>query len=137
MELNSSDAAQRPEGEILIVEDEAIIREFVSEILELEGFKTRTLESADLAKDYLEQHSENVALLLTDILMPGSLNGATLANLSHRQWPNIPVMIMSGHETPESSGVEYPVEFIRKPWTMGQLITGVERALTTQRSLLD
>jgi len=63
--------------------------------------------------------------------MPGSMNGAGLANYSAQTWPEIPIMIMSGHETPESSGVTIPVSFVRKPWTLGQLLDGVEKALGT------
>ncbi|MCF7545009.1 response regulator [Pseudomonas petrae] len=116
-------------GLILVVEDEEIIREFVCEILEDEGFNTHALETADEAATYLESSSADVALLLTDILMPGTLNGADLANLSRNKYPHIPILIMSGHETPESSGVAHPVVFIRKPWSFGQLLQGVNRAL--------
>jgi DNA-binding NtrC family response regulator len=116
-------------GLILVVEDEEIIREFVCEILADEGFATHAMETADEAATYLETHSGDVALLLTDILMPGSLNGADLANLSSNKYPHIPILIMSGHETPESSGVVNPVVFIRKPWSFGQLLQGVNRAL--------
>ncbi|WP_296253095.1 response regulator [Pseudomonas sp. UBA4194] len=116
---------------VLVVEDEALIREFVCELLVEEGWKTEGVESADHALVFLKQRSNEVGLLLTDILMPGSMNGAGLANFAAKTWPEIPIMIMSGHETPESSGVEIPVSFIRKPWTMGQLLDGVEKALAT------
>ena len=116
---------------VLVVEDELLIREFVCELLVEEGWKTKGVESADMAVDFLNEHSNEVGLLLTDILMPGSMNGAGLANHAAQTWPQIPIMIMSGHETPESSGVTIPVSFIRKPWTLGQLLDGVEKALGT------
>jgi DNA-binding NtrC family response regulator len=119
---------------ILVVEDELIIRDFVCEILGDEGFSTYALESADAAAAFLENNAEMVSLLLTDILMPGTLNGADLANLSGNKWPQIPILIMSGHETPESSGVEHAVTFIRKPWSFGQLIDGVDKALLTAKA---
>lgn len=114
---------------ILVVEDESIIRDFVCEILDEEGFSTHALENADEAEKYLNDYADGVSLLLTDILMPGSKNGAELANLSAETWPHIPILIMSGHETPESSGVTHPVTFIRKPWSFGQLLDGVGAAL--------
>jgi hypothetical protein len=40
---------------------------------------------------------------------------------------------MSGHETPESSGVVHDVTFIRKPWSFGQLLDGVDKALQMQK----
>jgi DNA-binding NtrC family response regulator len=118
-------------GLILVVEDESIIRDFVCEILGDEGFLTHALESADEAAKFLDDHADRVSLLLTDILMPGTLNGADLANLSGDKWPQIPILIMSGHETPESSGVTHKVTFIRKPWSFGQLLDGVDTALQT------
>ncbi|MBD8682909.1 response regulator [Pseudomonas sp. CFBP 13719] len=125
------DGASKGANLVLVVEDEVVIREFVCELLTDEGWKAEGVESADDALAFLNQHSNEVGLLLTDILMPGSMNGAGLANYSAQTWPNIPIMIMSGHETPESSGVTIPVSFVRKPWTMGQLLAGVEKALAT------
>gem|GEM_PF-201137 len=121
-------------GLILVVEDESIIRDFVCEILGDEGFSTHSLESADEAAKFLDDHADRVSLLLTDILMPGTLNGADLANLSGNKWPQIPILIMSGHETPESSGVQHAVTFIRKPWSFGQLLDGVDKALQTRQT---
>lgn len=119
---------------ILVVEDESIIRDFVCEILGDEGFATHALESADEAAKFLDDHADRVSLLLTDILMPGMLNGADLANISGNKFPQIPILIMSGHETPESSGVVHEVTFIRKPWSFGQLLDGVDKALETRKA---
>lgn len=121
-------------GLILVVEDEPIIREFVCEMLGLEGYDTLAAENADLALETLNSRADDVTLLLTDIRMPGSMDGAELSNLTRDRWPRIPILIMSGHETPESSGVLHPVTFLRKPWTIGQMIDGVEHALGVSAS---
>lgn len=118
-----------PDGLILVVEDDPLILEFLCEILQEEGFKVEPYTSADAASIYLEQHAQQVALLLTDITMPGTMNGADLANLVGERWPEKPVMVMSGYETPESSGVKREVEFIKKPWAIGQLLDCVDSAL--------
>lgn len=125
------DGASKGANLVLVVEDEEMIRDFVCELLGEEGWRTEGVESAAQALAFLNTRSNEVGLLLTDILMPGEMNGAGLANYTATTWPAIPIMIMSGHETPESSGVEIPVSFIRKPWTLGQLIDGVEKALAT------
>lgn len=114
---------------ILVVEDEAVIRDFICEILNDEGLQTEYAENADIALEFLNERASDVCLLLTDIYMPGSMNGAALANLSAQRWPQIPVMITSGHETPQSSGVTNPVVFLRKPWSIGQLIDSVSQAM--------
>lgn len=118
-----------PDGLILVVEDDPLILEFLCEILQEEGFKVEPHTSADAASIYLEQHAQQVALLLTDITMPGTMNGADLANLVGERWPEKPVMVMSGYETPESSRVKREVEFIKKPWAIGQLLDCVDSAL--------
>lgn len=117
-----------PGGLILVVEDDPLILEFLCEILQEEGFVVAPQVSADAAANYLEQHADEVRLLLTDITMPGKLNGADLANLFGDRWPDKPIMIMSGFETPESSGVRHQVSFIKKPWALGQLLDGVAAA---------
>jgi DNA-binding NtrC family response regulator len=122
-----------PGGLILVVEDDPLILEFLCEILQEEGFVVEPQISADAAAGYLELHADNVALLLTDITMPGKLNGADLSNQFGDRWPDKPIMIMSGFETPETSGVKHEVSFIKKPWALGQLLDCVEGALKSKR----
>jgi len=122
-----------PGGLILVVEDDPLILEFLCEILQEEGFAVEPQISADAASVYLEQHAQQVRMLLTDITMPGTLNGADLANQFGDRWPDKPIMIMSGFETPASSGVRHAVSFIKKPWAIGQLLDCVEGALKPLR----
>ncbi|MHC8395258.1 response regulator [Pseudomonas sp. LB3P93] len=124
---------QLPEKLILVVEDDPLILEFLCEILQEEGFKVEPHVSADAASVYLELHANEVDLLLTDITMPGKLNGADLANQFGDRWPEKPIMIMSGYETPETSGVRHAVSFIKKPWALGQLLDCVEGAFKPRR----
>ncbi|TPG76036.1 response regulator [Pseudomonas mandelii] len=124
-----------PGGLILVVEDDPLILEFLCEILQEEGFVVEPHVSADAASEYLEQHANEVVLLLTDITMPGKRNGADLANEFGDRWPDKPIMIMSGFETPESAGVRHAVSFIKKPWALGQLLDCVEGALKSKRTL--
>ncbi|WP_448107245.1 response regulator [Pseudomonas azerbaijanoccidentalis] len=122
-----------PGGLILVVEDDPLILEFLCEILQDEGFAVQPQSSADAASVYLQQHANQVALLLTDITMPGELNGADLANQFGDRWPDKPIMIMSGYETPESSGVRHQVSFIKKPWAIGSLLDCVNGAFASKK----
>lgn len=123
-----------PGGLILVVEDDPLILEFLCEILQDEGYMVEPQASADAASEYLEQHAALVRLLLTDITMPGTLNGADLANLFGDRWPGKPILIMSGFETPETSGVRHRVSFIKKPWALGQMLDCVQNALQAHHS---
>ncbi|MHC8338775.1 response regulator [Pseudomonas sp. HLT2-19-2] len=118
-----------PGGLILVVEDDPLILEFLCEILQDEGFVVEPHVSADAASQYLKLNAQKVSLLLTDITMAGELNGADLANLFGDRWPDKPIMIMSGFETPVSAGVRHSVSFIKKPWAIGQLLDCVNGAL--------
>lgn len=114
---------------ILIVDDEEIIRGLLCEVLEAEGFVTHALENADQALDFLKRESLVVGLLLTDINMPGSIDGADLVNISTRVWPLIPVVVMSGVETLRSAGIAHAAWFLRKPFDIEILVTCVRDAL--------
>jgi len=123
----------RPDGLILVVEDDPLILEFLCEILQEEGFVVEPQISADAAVIYLEEHAPQVHMLLTDITMPGTLNGADLANQFGDRWPDKPIMIMSGFETPESAGVRHVVSFIKKPWMIGGLLDCVGQTFKSKR----
>jgi CheY-like chemotaxis protein len=118
---------------ILVVDDEAIIRELICDVLESEGFLTEAKENADLAMEFLTLRSSEVALLLTDINMPGSMNGAALAHLSAHSWPTIPIVAMSGLESPESAGLGKDVMFMRKPFSLEKVLGCVQLALLERR----
>lgn len=124
----------RGEKTILVVEDEAIISKLLCEVLESEGFETISRPSADLALAYLAQDAASVSLILTDINMPGAANGADLANQSVIAWPEIPLIVMSGLETPESAGITADVSFIRKPFAIVDILQVVRQKLRGQAS---
>lgn len=122
---------------VLVVEDEPMILDFVCEILAEEGLNTKAVENADEAVDYLNAHAHEVALLLTDVRMPGSMDGIALANLVGEKWADIPIVVMSGHGTPGSDQIKPDVLFIAKPWTITQLLNGVMAQLDRANTPLD
>ncbi len=83
---------------LLVVDDEPLVADFVREILEPEGFNIIAADSADTALTLLEKEDANIDLLLTDIRMPGSMDGAQLANMVCQRWPDMPIIVMSGYE---------------------------------------
>jgi CheY-like chemotaxis protein len=80
---------------ILIVEDELMIRLALREHLEECGFAV--LEAADAAEamDLMERHDE-IALVFSDVRMPGDMDGIDLAEWILKHWPGLPVMLTSG-----------------------------------------
>jgi len=79
---------------ILIVEDDQLLRLLTVDIVEEAGFAALQADSADEAVAILEARSD-IALLLTDINMPGSIDGLKLAHAVRNRWPPIKIIIVS------------------------------------------
>ena len=121
--------------EILIVDDEADIRELVAGILEDEGFETRTARDSDQA--LLEISNRRPGLVFLDIWLQGSkLDGLQLLEQIKRDHPELPVVMISGHgniETAVAAIKRGAYDFIEKPFKADRLILVATRALETSR----
>lgn len=84
---------------VLIVEDEMILRMRAVDIVEDAGFCPVEAVNADEAISVLESRSD-ISLLLTDIQMPGSIDGLKLAHAVHERWPSIKIILVSGQVKP-------------------------------------
>jgi DNA-binding response OmpR family regulator len=81
---------------ILLVEDESLIRLIVAEELTESGFKVCEAESGDEAAALIATTPAGFSLLVTDIHMPGTLDGIELAHLMRTHYPDIPIIYMTG-----------------------------------------
>jgi CheY-like chemotaxis protein len=106
---------------ILVVEDEALIRLWVADLLEENGFSVLEAKDADTALTVLESRPD-VKLLFTDVQMPGSLNGMELAREVHARWPHILLVITSGRERPTLTEIPDDGRFVAKPYTSAELL---------------
>jgi two-component system, NtrC family, nitrogen regulation response regulator NtrX len=121
--------------DILIVDDEADIRELVSGILSDEGHATRTAKNSDEALAAIEARRPH--LMFLDIWMQGSrLDGLQLLQVVKEHHPNLPVVMISGHgniETAVSAIRSGAYDFIEKPFKADRLVIIAERALEASR----
>ncbi len=121
--------------DILIVDDEADIRELVSGILEDEGFSARTARNSDEALAAIEARRPHLVFL--DIWMQGSkLDGLELLESIKRHHETLPVVMISGHGTIETAVTairQGAYDFIEKPFKADRLVLVAERALETSR----
>ncbi|MGC4024755.1 MAG: sigma-54 dependent transcriptional regulator [Mesorhizobium sp.] len=122
-------------SDILIIDDEADIRELVAGILSDEGHETRTAHDADSA---LASIADRVPrLIFLDIWMQGSrLDGLALLDQIKVMHPGVPVVMISGHgniETAVSAIRRGAYDFIEKPFKADRLILVAERALETSK----
>jgi two-component system nitrogen regulation response regulator NtrX len=122
-------------ADILIVDDEADIRDLVAGILEDEGFKCRTAANADAALGEIASRRPN--LIFLDIWIQGSrLDGLQLLDIVKEQNPDLPVVMISGHgniETAVSAIKRGAYDFIEKPFKSDRLLLVADRALETSR----
>jgi two-component system nitrogen regulation response regulator NtrX len=121
--------------DILIVDDEADIRELVSGILQDEGYLTRTARDSDDAINAVSTRRPNLVFL--DIWLQGSrLDGLQLLDALKLQHPEMPVVMISGHgniETAVAAIKQGAYDFIEKPFKADRLVLVAERALENSR----
>ncbi len=84
---------------VLVVEDEMLLRMRAVDIVEDAGFASVEALDADEAVAILESRSD-IALLFTDIQMPGSMDGLGFAHAVHERWPPVKIILVSGQLKP-------------------------------------
>ena len=122
-------------AEILIVDDEADIRDLVAGILEDEGYETRTAKNSDDALAAIATRRPNLVFL--DIWLQGSrLDGLQLLDSIKQEHAELPIVMISGHgniETAVAAIKQGAYDFIEKPFKADRLVLVAERALETSR----
>src|SRR5216117_3122991 len=122
-------------SEILIVDDEADIRDLVAGILEDEGFVTRTARDSDTALAEIANRRPHLVFL--DIWLQGSkLDGLQLLEQIKKDHADVPVVMISGHgniETAVAAIKQGAYDFIEKPFKADRLVLVAQRALETSR----
>ncbi len=115
------------DAKILLVEDEPLIRELMAEMLEDAGFDVTAICTGDEAAILLAE--DGYAVLLTDVTMPGVIDGIGLAEHAREIHPGLPVVFVSGR--PESEGrarrIGQPVAFFHKPYDVDCLVGAIGR----------
>jgi two-component system nitrogen regulation response regulator NtrX len=122
-------------SDILIVDDEADIRELVSGILQDEGYDTRTARDSDDALTAIT--ARRPSLVFLDIWLQGSrLDGLQVLDAVKAEHPELPVVMISGHgniETAVAAIKRGAYDFIEKPFKADRLVLIADRALETSR----
>jgi two-component system, NtrC family, nitrogen regulation response regulator NtrX len=122
-------------SDILIIDDEADIRDLVSGILEDDGHQVRTARDSDEALDAMRRRTP--ALIVLDIWLQGSrMDGLELLSMFKEIDPDLPVVVISGHgtiETAVSAIRKGAYDFVEKPFTAERLLLVVQRAMEAAR----
>jgi DNA-binding NtrC family response regulator len=102
---------------ILIVEDEVLTSEYLEFVLQEAGYEAIPAGSAEEAIAVLE-HRDDVHLVVTDINLPGSLNGLQLAALVRDRWPMMNIIVVTGYSAPRSEEIPSGSLFALLPVTL-------------------
>ena len=115
---------------VLLVKDEALLRMFTADLLREEaGFRVVEAANADEALTILEATGDQVRALVTDVEMPGSMNGFAFTRVIHKAWPHIGLVVLSGRERPGPGEVPEGALFLPKPFAPTALIVAVQAVL--------
>jgi CheY-like chemotaxis protein len=112
---------------VLVVEDEFLLRMDAVDMIEAAGFNVVEAADADAAIEILEARND-IAVIFTDIQMPGSMDGLKLARAVRGRWPPIKIIATSGIQVGETDLPEGG-RFLPKPYSSAQ-IAGMLRQLT-------
>jgi CheY-like chemotaxis protein len=132
-ENHAMDAA--PTGDastILVVEDDEAVRSLVREVLDHNGYRVLEAEHGEAALEVWKKHEGEIDLLLTDMVMPGSVNGLELSQRLLAKQPNLKVIYTSGYSS-ELFGSDVQLEdgrnYLPKPYLSAKLTSILRRAL--------
>jgi PAS domain S-box-containing protein len=121
---------------ILVVEDEEALRNLTWRVLADVGYRVLLAASADEALPILRDHDGPLDAVLTDVVLPGSMQGNDLAAVVRAQHPGVPVIFMSGY-TRDAIGhggrLEEDVNFIQKPFTPEHVLARVREVLDASK----
>jgi CheY-like chemotaxis protein len=106
---------------VLVVEDEMLLRMRAVDMVEDAGYVSLEAVDADGALVILQSRSD-IALLFTDVQMPGSMNGLELAHAVHKRWPPIKIILASGQLKLSSDDIPQDSRFFGKPLRSDEVI---------------
>lgn len=113
---------------ILVVDDEAIARSFIERALAQEGYQVLLAADGETALEVLRSMERKVALVITDLVMPG-MGGHAFALEVKRLPSPPPVLYISGYGKPQG---EMAKRFLQKPFSIGELTQAVEQLLVKE-----
>lgn len=113
----------------LVLEDEADVRQTLCEQLHQLGWLTLEAGNGEQALQLLEASTE-IALLISDLMLPGRLSGAEVINETQRRFPTVAVLLISGQDLRPAHNPALPdVELLRKPFSRTQLMQALRQVV--------
>lgn len=119
--------------QVLVVEDDPMQRLNAIELLSDAGYVVADADNADAAVQVIEGGWQG-QVVVTDVHMPGTLNGSQLAETICKRWPTIGVVILSGVLRPKPGDLPDESRFLAKPYEPARLKKMIEEVAAVHRS---
>ena len=113
---------------VLVVEDDADVRGLAAALLEEIPLRVVEADSAEEAVAYLREHAGKVAMVFTDVRLPGRLDGVDLAQAAETLSPSTRVVVTSGHGGERLSALPRSATYMAKPWRALDVLMQAEKA---------
>ncbi len=130
--------AEQGEGTVLLVEDEKSVREVVSSVLRLHGYRVLEADDSESALSLFNKFKRDIDILITDVMLPGKLNGVQIAKSLRDERPELSVLLMSGYiqeAIRKRSSLPENTSFIPKPFTTRALLQIIKDSLHPDKNL--
>lgn len=111
---------------VLVVDDDPFVLMLAAEMVADAGFEAIEAHNADEAIRILEQRTD-IAIIFTDVDMPGSMDGLRLARAVHNRWPPIKIIVTSGYTTVQQKDLPEGGMFFQKPYLSGEIAQALHK----------
>lgn len=118
----------RRKSVVLVVEDDALIRMAAVDLVEMAGYEALEAGSADEAIEFLE-HRKDIALVFTDVEMPGSMDGMKLCHAIRDRWPPVKLIVASGRVIVGDGELPSGARFFPKPYNDERIVEAIDELL--------
>jgi two-component system, cell cycle response regulator CpdR len=112
---------------ILVVEDDEDQRSLASTVFEEAGFRVIECENAEAAAAVIDASRGEIAMIFTDLRLPGRMDGVELARIASIKTPSVPVIVTSGAFRERVRDLPDSIEYMQKPWRTLDLFIRAER----------
>jgi signal transduction histidine kinase/ActR/RegA family two-component response regulator len=112
---------------VLVLDDEPTVRQTLCEHLHQLGYLTLECGDGESALTLLRQ-TPDIDILISDLMLPGGINGADVIRQAQAQWPHLATVLISGQDLRQSQVTLPLCERLAKPWQQAQLVQTLERA---------
>ena len=129
-DLGVDDDAWEGQGAVLVVDDEALVRNLMVTILEDAGFEVLTANDGVEALEVFEKNSDRIRLILLDMMMP-RMNGEEVYTEIRAKNPETSIILMSGFSEEQATrGIPGDdAKFLKKPFQINALLSTIQRVL--------